>query len=922
MNNYPADLDTSDELSKKAYETFTRHFAAVVSRAPDRTALKLKTPGGYTSVSYGEAYRRIRGTALGLHALGIRRGERVAILSENRPEWAIAYLGSYFAGTVAVPMDTQISPEEWRRLIDDSETRVVFVSGMLAPKLIAALEGAGISDERIIIFDDSAASEIGGVYGRFSEMIERALSGENRPEMADESDTSDVVVLIYTSGTTGRPKGVPLTHANIMYDLRGIFGRVHITCDDAFLCLLPLQHVLASIINLLVPLYKGGYVVFADTLKRAEIMQALSEAGISIFVTVPQFFYLIHNRIKDELSRKPAFVRWIFRGMKALNRFCLRYLKLNPGKKFFAEVHKNFGSRMKWLVSGGSGFETAVARDFHDMGFTILQGYGLTETSSACTLTSVESNTVGSVGPALPGTEIKILSPDETGIGEVLIRGPVVMEGYYNNPEATRQTIRDGWFHSGDLGRMDSEGNLFITGREKEVIVLTNGKNLYPDELETHYLQCPYIQEIAIVGISGSDGRGEKPHAVVVPNFAYLKSKKIANTREVIQDEIAALSGRLPQYKRLMSYQIQADPLPRTTTRKLKRLEIRKTAESGERGAPSSADAGAEDQVLMESSAGRGVVACLRDMHNRNEAIAPGMNLELDLGFDSMERVELLSNLEERLNVRLSDDEAAEIFTVRDLISRFELKTAGAVNPSAARQNWKMLMAENQAAGASLFRPVGTVVSALKYVVNKALYYGIFKPFLRLEVHGLENLPLKGPYLICPNHQSYIDPFAFIAALPFGIFRRLFFVGYSALFSRPAMKIVARVMNIIPVDPNTHLLGAMKAGAAGLRRGGILCIFPEGGRTFDGELMEFRKGASILARELPAPVVPAAIAGAHEVWPRGSNRIRPGKIRVAFGKAVIPGESSAPDPYQEDTDLLRQSVSSLFEDLRSSLNMK
>ncbi|MDR0310708.1 MAG: AMP-binding protein [Acidobacteriota bacterium] len=915
MTNFPTDLDTNDELSKEAHETFTRHFAAVVRRGPERTAFKLKTPGGYASISYGEAYRRIRGTALGLHILGVRRGERIAILSENRPEWAIAYFGSYFAGTVAVPLDTQISPEEWRRLIDNSEARAVFVSGMLAARLIAALDGAGIPNERIIIFDDSEAAKNDGC-GSFDEIIESALRDENPPEIM-ESAPSDVVVIIYTSGTVGNPKGVPLTHANIMHELRSIFGVIHITSDDAFICLLPLQHVFASIINVLLPLYKGGYVVFADTLKRAEIMQALSEAGITILATVPQFFYMFHNRIQEELSRRPAFARRAFRGMLALNRLSLRYLKLNAGKMFFAKVHKSFGARLRLFFSGGSGLDIAVERDFHNMGFTILQGYGLTETTGACTVNSVKTNAIGSVGRAIPGMDIKILSPDETGVGEVLIRGPVVADGYYKNPEATSQSMRGGWFHSGDLGRLDEKGNLFITGREKEVIVLANGKNLYPDELETHYLQCPYIQEIAVVGVQGDDGRGEKPHAVVVPNFGHLKSKKISNAREALRDEIAALSGRLPKYKRLMSYQIQAEPLPRTTTKKLRRLEIKRLAESGDKGAPAQAAVSAEDQAIMDSAAGREIIDCMRKAHHRDEAIAPDMNLELDLGFDSMERVELLSGLEERLDVRLSDDDAAEIFTVRDLIARLEREAGGAANAAAARRSWKELLSESPGNGEPVFSPSGTAASVLKYIVLKTLYYGLFKPLLRLKTGGLENLPEKGPYLICPNHQSYIDPFVLIAALPFRVFSRMFFVGYSAFFTGPVMKIAARILNIIPVDPDTHLLGAMKAGAAGLRRGGILCIFPEGGRSFDGELTEFKKGAAILARELSVPVVPAAIAGAYEVWPRGSGRIRPRKVRVAFGEAFMPAESPKSDPYPEDSERLRQLVGRLFDDLRS-----
>ena len=927
MNNIPVDLDPNDTVAREAYETFTRHFAAVVRRDPERTIFRLKTPDGYASVSYGEAYRRIRGVALGLLSLGVRRGERVAILAENRPEWVVSYLGSYFAGTIAVPLDTQISPEEWRRLIEDSETRAVFVSSLLAEKLLAALNET-IPLERIIVFDtanSSCAADIAGCV-RFDEFIEQAHAVENPPELA-ESTAEDVVTIIYTSGTTGHPKGVPLTHANIMGELRGLYGVIHIAESDALLCLLPLQHVLASIANVLLPLAKGGYVVFADTLKRAEIMQAMAEAGITILATVPQFFYLFHNRIQEELSRKSPLARRAFRGLLALNHFSLRYLKLNLGKMLFAKVHRSFGSRLRLFFSGGSGIDVKVLCDFQDMGFTIMQGYGLTETAGACALNSVEANTVGSVGPALPGAEIKILAPDETGVGEILVRGSMVMTDYYKNPDATRDAIVDGWFHSGDLGFLDARGNLFITGRKKEVIVPASGKNIYPDELELHYLQCQYIQELAVIGVRSEDGRGEKLHAVVVPDFDRLKSKKIANTREVLGDEIAALSSKLPKYKRLMSYQIQAEPLPRTTTRKIKRLEIKRQVESGELRASnddtaSDSTISTEDQVLLESAVGQEVLNCLRETCHRDETIAPGMNLELDLGFDSMTRVELLSSLEERLNFRLPDDAAAEILTVGNLITQIE-KASGAVTPSGTRvrQSWKTILAEKPTDGKTMFRPSGMIVSVLKFMLLKTLYYGICKPFLRLETRGLEHIPKTGPCLICPNHQSYIDPFVLIAALPFGVFRRMFYVGYSAFFTNPIMKAAARITSVIPVDPDTHLLGAMQVSAEGLRNGGILCIFPEGGRSFDGEMMEFKKGAAILARELSIPIIPAAIAGAYEVWARNSRRIRLHKVRVAFGKGFRLEENAAAvseDLYQKDTNRLRQAVGRLFDDLRSA----
>ncbi len=895
--------------------TFNQQFEAIVQRFPDRTAFRLKTPHGYPTVSYREAYRQARGVALALLASGLKHGSRVAILSENRPEWVVAYLGVYLSGMVAVPLDTQISPPEWRRLIEDSEAQVIFASGLLVSGFLDAIKNSP-AQPQVISFDPApgnadARKELAGFID--------SATGLTNPPGLPECQPSDIVTIIYTSGTTGSPKGVMLTQSNIVSELQSIFGAIHADENDALLCLLPLQHVLASVINVLVPLYLGGQVVFADTLKRSEILQALEEAGITILATVPQFFYLFHDRIEDELSKKPRFPRALFRGMLRLNRIAMRYLRLNMGRILFARIHHSFGSRLRLFVSGGSAFDPKVAQDFHDMGFTILQGYGLTETTGAAAVTPVENNVVGSVGPALPGIDIRIQSPDAAGIGEILIRGPIVMKGYYKNPAATEIVIKEGWFHTGDLGRLDAKGNLFITGREKEVIVLPNGKNIYPDELETHYLQCPYIQEIAVIGVFSEQERGERLHAVVVPNFDYLKSKKIVNAREILRDQIAGLSNQLPQYKRLMSYQIQADPLPRTTTRKIKRVELKRLVESGQlqssETARPPAATGAEEKALMESAIGQEIVHCLRETYHRDTPIEPNMNLELDLGFDSMERVELLASLEQVLNLELPEDFAAEIFTVRDLILHLE-QQAGVVTRSGApaRQSWKTILSDESAGQEeSAHLHLSSAPAAMfKHVCLRLIYFLIFKPLLRLEARRLENLSAKGPYLICPNHQSYLDAFVLVSTLPYRIFRNMFFVGYSRLFDNWFMKLMARLMNIVPVDPDAHLLRAMKAGAFGLRKGLILCIFPEGGRTYDGRLQEFKKGAAILSRELSAPIVPAGMQGTYQVWPRDSVRIRPHKVTITFGRPIIPAQSDAADPYQADTDRLREAVASLI----------
>jgi len=896
---------------------YSERFEEVVRRSPDRVAVRLKTPTGYRQITYAELHDQVRGVALALAAQGLQQQERVAILSENRPEWVVSYLGIYQAGGTVVPLDPLISPSEWRRLLEDSEAKAVFVSRLLLPKLKEAVQESPLQD-RIICLDSLGRDD--GVHWTLARMIESGHGLTPSPRLP-ESRLSDVVVIIYTSGTTGKPKGVMLTQENIVSEIRAALKAIPWAREsDVFLCLLPLQHVFASVISFLIPIYLGAQVVFADTLKRSEILAALQEAGITIVATVPQFFYLFHKRIEEELACKGRAARGLFRCLLRINRFGIARLHINLGKLFFAEIHRTFGSRLRLFVSGGSALDPKVAQEFFDLGFTILQGYGLTETTGACAVTRVEDNVVGSVGPALPGMEISILDPGEDGIGEVAIRGPVVMKGYYKNPGETAAATRNGWFLSGDLGRLDERGNLFITGRKKEVVVLPSGKNIYPDELEVHYEQCAYIKETAVLGIAEPDRKGaERLHAVVVPNFDALKAKKIANTREILRDEIARLSNQLPHYKRLMSYQIQKEPLPRTTTRKIKRLELKELIESGKlqdvESAGVAGETPLEDRELRESAVGQEVLSCLRETYHRDVPIELDMNLELDLSFDSMERVELLTSLEQRLGLELPESFGAEALTVRDLIRGLQ-QQAGAVASGAGvpRQTWgKILSAESLAREGDLkARFSGPWVTSFRYAAVKILHL-LFKVLLRMRAGGLENLPRKGPFLLCPNHLSYIDPLVVLAPLPYDIIERVFFVGASDFFISPLMKLLARVANIFPVDPDTHLLLAMKIGAHALRSGRILCIFPEGARSFDGRLGEFKKGAAILAREIGVPMVPVAIRGTHEVWARDSRKIRLHKVKVLFGEPLEAGAGQDSSAYQSDTDRLRQAVARLME---------
>lgn len=894
-----------------SFASYGAAFEAAVRRFAGKTAFGSRTGDGWRTLSYGEVGRQVRGAAQGLLGMGLERGTRAAVLSENRPEWFIAYMGIVRAGGIVVPLDAQLSPAEWRNLIEDSECRLTFVSGSLLPGLQEALAGRAATGAVICLDAPPAGATAAKTL---AQLVEEGLALDPAPALP-ESTPADVMTIIYTSGTTGRPKGVMLTHGNILGEISSVLQAIRADERDTLLCLLPLQHVLSSIINVLLPMLLGAQVNFIDSLRRAEILEALESGKVTILVTVPQFFYLLHKRIEEELARKTGVARRAFHGLRRLNRFCRRTLHCNPGRLLFRRIHRAFGSRMRLFVSGGSAFDPQVAQVFHDLGFTILQGYGLTETSGACSTTRVNNNVIGSVGPALPGAEIQIVDPDESGVGEIAIRGPMVMKGYYRNPAATAEVLRDGWLYSGDLGRLDERGNLFVTGRKKEVIVLPNGKNIYPDELEAHYGRCPCIREIAVVGVArrGAAEPGEQLHAVIVPDFEYLREKKIANARIVIRDEVARLSNQLPRYKRLMSYQIQTEPLPRTTTRKIKRLELKALLEAGalaqavpaRSGEPQSAD----DVALLQSPVGQEVLLCLREAHRRKVEIDPGMNLELDLGFDSMERVELLAGLERALNLKLPEDFGVEIHTVRDLIVRLQERVEVAPGlPAAGRGTWSRILSAEALAGDEDARIAfaGRWLTIFKYSVLRLIYL-LMRVLLRLEVRGRENLPARGPFLICPNHLSFIDPLVVIGALPYRLFRHTFFLGYSAIFQKGVMGLLARLAGVIPVDADANLLRAMKIGAWGLRSGRILCIFPEGGRSFDGTLQEFRKGAAILARETGAALVPVGIRGTYEVWPRDSRRIRLHKVTVRFGRPLEPCSGS----YEEVTERLRAAVSSL-----------
>jgi long-chain acyl-CoA synthetase len=711
--------------------------------------------------------------------------------------------------------------------------------------------------------------------------------------------------MLYTSGTTSDPKGVVLTHGNLNAEREGVLAVVGVSEHDCVLGVLPLFHALAQMANLLLPLSIGARVVFLESVNTTELLRALSERGVTVFACVPQFFYLIHQRVMQEVTRAALPKRLAFRTLLGANG-ALRVAGVNLGPALFRQVHRGLGGRMRFLISGGSRFDPAIGRDLHRLGFDILQAYGLTETSGAATVMRPGDRHVESVGQPLPNTEVRILPRDsgdeETQDGEVAIRGPIVMAGYFNRPDATDAAIRDGWLHTGDLGRLDADGRLTITGRSKELIVLSSGKNIYPEDVEGHYRQSAVIKELCVLGLAREgEPSAERLYAVVVPDTEVLAERKIVNAGDLVRFEMEGLSVGLPPHKRVLGYEVWMEPLPRTTTGKLKRFEIeRRLRRADERRQPEAAAPDEDARAWAESDGVAPVLTIIRKAARHGAVANPDSNLELDLGLDSMERVELLTDLEQRFGARVPEEEAHHIFTVRDLVDAVLRHGAGETGDEGAGA-WATILASEPPADrrlAEILRPRRLVAPLLFVVLRGAML--LARLVLRIEVGGRQHLPARGPYLISPNHQSYLDSFLVVGVLPYRVFRQLFFVGASEYFQTPVTRGLARLANVIPVDPDASLVPAMQAGAFGLRHGRVLVLFPEGERSIDGTVRAFKKGAAILSHHLEVPVVPAAIDGAFDVWARNRSInwrvLRPWRrapIALRFGPPLHPSPALA-----------------------------
>ena len=540
---------------------------------PNRPALTARERDGDRTITYGQLLDEVRNIAKGLVALGVKKGDRVAILGQNSPEWAKIYLATGLAGCINVPIDSLLSENEKQQLIAKADIKVAFVAkrfldiledlpkGFPAPKDVVCLDREpGPLSEGVKTLEDLKALAKGAGKSAFP-----------------EAEKDDVAAIIFTSGTTGVPKGVMLTHWNIVSDCIACSLAVDIGREN-FLSVLPMHHTFECTAGFLLPLFCGCHITYARSLKSKYIMEDLRACKATVMLGVPLLFQKMKEGIERAIEKAPAHRKAMFKAMWKLVLAAERAGNPHLGKVLFRSLRKKAGlDTIRYFVSGGAALPPYVPLFFRRLGLDMIQGYGLTESSPVLTINPLNRPKNESVGPPMPGVEVKVAKPDKDGVGELAFRGPMIMKGYLNDPEATRQVIDDeGWLYTGDLGYVDSDGYVHICGRAKNLIVTSAGKNVYPEEIETLLNKSEIILESMVFGKQVESG-GEEVCAVIVPDFdviAQLKGQSALDEEglhSLISKEVKKVNSMLASYKRIKSFYVINEELPKTSTKKIKR---------------------------------------------------------------------------------------------------------------------------------------------------------------------------------------------------------------------------------------------------------------------------------------------------------------------------------------------------------------
>ncbi|MDD5574672.1 MAG: AMP-binding protein, partial [Candidatus Omnitrophica bacterium] len=497
------------------FETFCRS----ASDHSGRKCLIYKKENRYESLTYAQVLSEVLVLRRALARRGIKPGERVAVLLSNGPLWPVSFFAVVSLQAVAVPIDTQLNPEYIKEILRHAGVRCL------------------LTEEKFTVALSDVLS--GGIEVVFPGKTEPDAGPDECPPPRDGFAPSKLAALFYTSGTTQEQKAVMLTHANLLANVHAIHPLRLITKDDVVVSILPLHHTYPFMVTCLIPLLEGAGVCYVPSLVPHELFSALRENGVTALVAVPQLFALIERSVSEKMKKFGPVVSWV---VQASLDICAGISKVRGRRivcPFVREFHQLLGRRLRIFVSGGAKLDAAAASSIHRLGFAVMEGYGLTETAPIVTVNTDKSSQFGSVGKPLAGVDIKIVSPDNRGAGEVAVRGANVMLGYFRAPQLTRDVLKDGWFFTGDLGRMDRQGYLHLEGRKNEIIVLPSGKKVNPEEVEAAYMRSAFIKEICVFYNTEGPQEGHLA-AVIVPDEDRLLREKHVDMHFKIRWELDA----------------------------------------------------------------------------------------------------------------------------------------------------------------------------------------------------------------------------------------------------------------------------------------------------------------------------------------------------------------------------------------------
>ena len=854
------------------------------ARIPDRIALQMANESGWEEYTYAEAYTQSRQVAWQLWESGLRKDDRVVLVSENQPEWCIAYLAAVQIGIAVVPLDAQTPAHEISAIAEFTAAKSILASESVLEKSDAALSTTGTMLQNI-----NRNCEIVSVDGTESKASTAEIPADF-PNVEVSPDT--VASIIFTMGTTVEAKGAMLTHGGFISNVQAVAKALPPTDTERILSALPLYHALSFSCSLLMALYSGTTATYVNALRPTTLLKTMREAKTTAFIGVPRLFQMLQGTIERQASRVDT-----------------------PGETLVEKARAVMGGEIRVLVSGGASLSDAIYDGFQKFGMTLYQGYGMTETAPVLSVNPYLKSKRRSVGPAVEGVELQIENPDSDGIGEIIAKGPSTMKGYYQNADATKKAIRDGWLYTGDLGYMDADGYLYLTGHCKDIIVPASGKNVYPVELEALYRDSSAISEMCVLGIPYEDGSDTAIHAVIVP------TAPDEATKAEIQHHLHARAKQLPSYQQFHKSHFWDHALPKTADGGVDRQSLRHSLEAHIKNmADLQEDSTADvDSAEPRSDIPEEILTTLARLARMPEhQIQRESRLDTDLGLDSLTRLDLLLVLESRLGETIPDALLANLETVGDVVKLIEtFPTDTARERDELRKDGKPKFRQMPRWYARAFRTVIT---------------SIYRNYFSLKCYGLEHIPQGKPYIIMPNHTSHLDTLTVITALGTKAYQLWTLAARDYWFATRLQGWFAQTcLNALPIEREgnfTEFLQDLRAANEVMAQNNGLLIFPEGTRSLDGKLQPFKPGVlSLLIYSPNVPVIPAYIEGTYHALPKGRNLPKKHPVRIVFGEPfTFPpkdwGEQDKtpidPDRYQEFLELAQNRVAKLGSMLRQS----